>query len=61
MVVYPGWWINGSSTGKDVWVLNEKCLPGFLAHEDEHLTEEQINTLAAQLARYSREGLRPVQ
>lgn len=58
VVVYPGWWIEGRSGGKTVWVLEPKVLPKWLANERDHLSGEQIALYADRLSRYIRDHQR---
>ena len=50
VVLYPGWYIEGSSSGKDVWVLNPKAFIGFLDNEDEHVSSEDVALFSSRLA-----------
>ena len=50
VVLFPGWWIERQPRGVDVWVLNEKVLPGFLHQEDRRLDADQIANLSECLA-----------
>ena len=50
VVLFPGWWIERQPRGVDVWVLNEKVLPGFLHQEDRRLSADQIANLSECLA-----------
>jgi hypothetical protein len=54
VVVYPGWYIEGSSSGRDVWVLNEKALPAFIGNSAHTLTPEEVERIAAMLSAKSR-------
>jgi hypothetical protein len=54
-ILFPGWFVERPPTGQsDVWVLNPKALPGFLGHEPERLTAEEIKLAAFHLSRYVR-------
>jgi hypothetical protein len=48
VVVMPGWWIDQPKSGPrpEIWVLNEKALPAFIAHEPVVLKEEDIALFA---------------
>jgi hypothetical protein len=54
VVLYPGWYIQGSSSGREVWVLEPKALPAFLDHEPQHLTEEDARLIATHLKTFNR-------
>lgn len=49
IVLYPGWYIEGKSGGKEVWVLHEKSLPAFLDYEPDRLTSEDVALYYARL------------
>jgi hypothetical protein len=55
VVVFPGWFVrqSGGST-RDIWVLEPKALPGFLQHEDQRLSPEDVKLLSYHLSRYIR-------
>lgn len=55
-VVYPGWFINQTSKGgrPDVWVLNPKALPTFIANSNAELSEEDICSFHTHLSRFVR-------
>lgn len=60
VVVYPGWYIQPTAEAKssDVWVLNPKALPAFIAHSKPQLSAEDVNLCAYHLGRYIRsEGM----
>ena len=44
VVVFPGWYIKqiGSNTFKEIWVLNPKGLPKFIAQESEVIAPEDV-------------------
>ncbi|PCI21429.1 MAG: nuclease [Piscirickettsiaceae bacterium] len=56
VVVFPGWFVEPTSETKnsDVWVLNPKALPSFVANSANSLSEEQISMAAFHLSRYVR-------
>lgn len=56
VVLFPGWFIEGSSSGREVWVLNEKILPRFIEQEDAVLSEGDVARIASMLASRSRGG-----
>lgn len=58
VVLYPGWYIEGSQAGKEVWVLEPKALPSFLGRESVKLSSEDIHLFAARLAEHIRAGER---
>lgn len=55
IILVPGWWIeqSGQST-KEIWVLEPKALPSFLAHQPTRLGVEQIRLAAFHVSRYVR-------
>jgi hypothetical protein len=55
VVLFPGWWIDqGEGTLKELWVLEPKALPGFLANEPTRLDKGDIKLAAYHLSRYIR-------
>lgn len=55
VVLFPGWFVEQKpGTPRDVWVLNEKAFPKFLAHEPNVLALEDVKLAAFHLARYIR-------
>ena len=54
VALYPGWYIQRRCHSPQVWVLNEKYLPGWLDHEPETLTKSDVRRLAAVLEDYVR-------
>lgn len=56
VVVFPGWFIEPTSEAKnsDVWVLNPKGLPTFIANSKAKLDDSDINMIAYHLSRYVR-------
>jgi hypothetical protein len=56
VLLYPGWWIEGSSSGKDVWVLEPKALPKWLDNERPRLTDEQIALYSHRVSQHVREA-----
>lgn len=53
VVIYPGWFVEEARVS-DVWVLNEDRFIGWLKQERQHLSREEIEVIAAGLARYVR-------
>jgi len=52
VVVFPGWWIDQPPKGgsrPDVWVLNERALPKWIANEPTVLQDSDIALLASAL------------
>lgn len=53
IVIYPGWFVESQPGSGDVWVLNEKALPTFIANaRGARLTNEDVHLLAYHLAKY---------
>jgi hypothetical protein len=49
VVLYPGWYIQASSSGKEVWVLNPKALPKFLENEQRRFSNEDVRLYCSHL------------
>lgn len=57
VVLFPGWFVEAEKGAlNDVWVLNPKALPQFLANEQEVLSEEDVRLLAFHLSRFIRQS-----
>jgi hypothetical protein len=57
VVVFPGWYVERTPGGpRDVWVLEPKALPAFLAKEPEQLQPEDVHLAAFHLSRFVRVG-----
>jgi len=56
VVVFPGWFIEPTSEARssDVWVLNPKGLPTFIANSSAKLDDSEINMIAYHISRYVR-------
>lgn len=55
VVVFPGWFIKQSAgSTRDVWVLEPKALPGFLEHEENRLSLEDVKLISYHLSRFIR-------
>jgi len=56
VVVFPGWYVEPTSEAKnsDVWVLNPKALPSFIANSKDRLNDDDVNLAAYHLSRYIR-------
>lgn len=55
VIVFPGWWVEQSrGSTREMWVLEPKALPGFLAHEPEVLTSEDVKLASFHLSRFIR-------
>ncbi|MBI4293535.1 MAG: NERD domain-containing protein [Betaproteobacteria bacterium] len=55
VVVFPGWWVQQSKgSTREMWVLEPKALPGFLAHEPDVLTSEDVKLASFHLSRFIR-------
>lgn len=56
VVVFPGWFIEKTSSAKSspVWVLNPKALPKFLENEPQRISGEDVKLTAYHLSRYIR-------
>ncbi len=56
IIVFPGWFIETTYEAKasDIWVLNPKSLPTFIANSKEQLSNEQVKLVSFHLSRYVR-------
>ena len=55
VVLFPGWFVEDSrSNRKDLWVLEPKALPSFLAHEKAQLKPEDVKLAAFHLSQFIR-------
>ena len=56
VLLYTGWWVENiaSKEKRRVWVLNEKALSSFLAHESSVLSSAEVDALANSLSQYCR-------
>ena len=54
VVLYPGWFIEGSSSGRRVWVLTPEAFVAFLDHEYEQLEDEDIGLYHSHLIKHIR-------
>lgn len=57
VVVFPGWYVKQSKgSTREVWVLEPKALPAFLAHEKGRLGPEDVKLIGYHVSRYIRAG-----
>jgi hypothetical protein len=56
VVLFPGWFVQPFKNGGtgDVWVLNPKALPAFIAGEADAMSPEDVKLAAYHLSRYIR-------
>jgi Nuclease-related domain len=55
VVLFPGWYVEqGKGSLRDVWVLNPKALPDFLANEPAVLSTEDVKLASFHLSRFIR-------
>ncbi|MEP7283887.1 MAG: nuclease-related domain-containing protein [Rubrivivax sp.] len=55
VVVFPGWYVDaGPGSQRDVWVMEPKGLPAFLANQQEGLRPEDVKLVSFHLSRYVR-------
>lgn len=55
VVVFPGWYVEQSAgSQRDVWVLEPKALPAFLANDGERMDVSEIRLAAFHLGRFIR-------
>lgn len=56
VVVYPGWYVeHAQGAHREIWVLNPKGLPSFLAQEPNRLTPEDVQLVTFHLSQYVRQ------
>lgn len=59
VVVYPGWFIEQSpGSTRELWVLEPKALPKFLAKESKSLSAEEVKIASFHLSQFIRAGER---
>ncbi|MGB7543412.1 MAG: nuclease-related domain-containing protein [Burkholderiales bacterium] len=57
VILYPGWFVEqGKGTTRDIWVLEPKALPSYLAHEPAALSAEDVKLVSFHLSRFIRSG-----
>ena len=57
VVVFPGWYVeHAAGAHKEIWVLNPKGLPSFLAQEPVRLTPEDVQLVTYHLSQYVRQS-----
>ncbi|MDD2680754.1 MAG: nuclease-related domain-containing protein [Patescibacteria group bacterium] len=54
VVIFPGWFITGNNSSREVWVLNENSLLTILKSREQILNKEQINLIASHIESYNR-------
>jgi hypothetical protein len=55
VIVFPGWWVEQSKgSTREVWVLEPKALPAFIAHQPEMLAAEDVQLASYHLAQFIR-------
>lgn len=54
VVLFPGWFVEPMEGDEDVWLLNPKALPTFIAHEPISLKDEDVHLATFHLSRYIR-------
>lgn len=56
VVIFPDWFVERTSEakGSDVWVLNQKGLPSFMAHERPQIAASDVQMITMHLAMYIR-------
>jgi hypothetical protein len=60
VVLFPGWFVEGKSSGAAVWVLNPEAFIGWVKKERLQLHPEDISAFSAGLAQYIRGTLAEV-
>ena len=56
VLLFPGWFVEPTAESKqsDVWVLNPKALPSFIANSQKRLSGEDVSLVAYHLSRFVR-------
>jgi hypothetical protein len=55
VILFPGWFVEQSKgSTREVWALNPKALPDFLAHEPKILAPEDVKLASYHLSRFIR-------
>lgn len=54
VIIFPGWFVKGTPSCSDVWVLNEKALPAFIEHEPTLLSPDDLQAVTFQISQYIR-------
>jgi hypothetical protein len=54
VILFPGWYTEKVKGGEEIWILNPKALPTFLANEPIRLKETDVHLIAFHLSRYIR-------
>jgi len=54
VIVFPGWWTEKNKIGQEVWVLNPKALPTFIANEPITIQDTDVHLITYHLSRYVR-------
>lgn len=54
VVLFPGWFTEPTKRGQEVWVLNPKALPKFIANEPLKIKDTDVHLIAYHLSRYVR-------
>lgn len=54
VVLFPGWFVEPMQGGEEVWMLNPKALPTFVANEPVVLNDSDVHLATFHLSRYIR-------
>jgi Nuclease-related domain len=54
VILFPGWFVEPMKKGQEVWILNPKALPTFIANEPVRLKETDVHLITFHLSRYIR-------
>jgi len=54
VVVYPGWYVEKTSSKEEIWVLNPKALPAFIQNTKSKIPVEDVRLAYFHLSRYIR-------
>jgi hypothetical protein len=54
VIVFPGWFVEPMKSGAEIWILNPKALPAFLANAPAALPPDDVYLASYHLSRYIR-------
>ncbi|MBL8102115.1 MAG: NERD domain-containing protein [Anaerolineales bacterium] len=54
VILFPGWYTEQIKRGQELWILNPKALPKFIANEPIKIKETDVHLIAYHLSRYIR-------
>jgi len=54
VIVFPGWYIENQNKQSDIWVLEPKALPSYIANTPKIITEEKVRLISNHISSYIR-------